>query len=301
MNTVTRNPVVSWLWKIPAIAATYFIGVMISGGVITAAKMQWPAFPGSAGETENLVISLIGSILMAACLALLASGIRGSQFARWLILAIFTYVTFGLNTQIEAAIFTTYGGTATMLLFFILPCAFGAAAAVRLFQPEQPEVSLQPVMSSQPVSTWWWRVVVVWLAFPVIYIFFGMLAAPFVVPVYETQDFGLNLPGFETMIPVALVRSALYLAVTIPIMVNWSKSRRSLFLSLAVAFFAMMGLIGLLSATFFPSVLRITHTIEILGDALVYAWLLLALLVPKQKIEQAERIPEIGAETGASN
>jgi hypothetical protein len=222
---------------------------------------------------------------MAACLALIARGIRGSQFARWLILAVFTYVTFGLNNQIEAAIFTTYGGTATMLLFFILPCAFGAAAAVSLFRPEESGSMVENSITGHPASNWLWRVAVAWLAFPVIYIFFGMLAAPLVVPVYQTQDFGLTLPGFGTMIPVALARSALYLAVTIPILVTWSRSRRSLLWSLAVAFFAMMGLIGLLSATFFPPVLRVTHTIEILGDAIVYAWLLVALFIPKVRHE----------------
>ncbi len=207
---------------------------------------------------------------------------------RWLILAAFTYVAFGLNNQIEAAIFTTYGGTATMLVFFILPCAFGAAAAVCLFRPEEQDTSLENALTGRPVPTWWWRVAIAWLAFPVIYVFFGMLAAPFVVPVYEAQDFGLTLPGWGTMLPVALARSALYLAVTIPILVTWSSSRRSLVLSLAVAFFAMMGLIGLLSATFFPAVLRITHSIEILGDALVYAWLIVALFIPKVRHEVSE-------------
>lgn len=273
----------SWLWKIPAIAIAYFIGVMISGAVITAAKMQWPTFPGSASETENLILALISSFFMAGCLALLARGLRGSKAARWLILAAFTYVTFGLNNQIEASIFTTYGGTATMLVFFILPCAIGAAAAVRLFRPEEPDVSLENVITSQPVSTWWWRVVIGWLAFPVIYLFFGMLAAPFEVPVYQGQDFGLTLPGWGVMLPVALGRSALYLAVTIPILVTWSRSRRNLVLSLGIVFFAMMGLIGLLTATFFPPVLRITHSIEILGDGMVYAWLLVALFIPKAR------------------
>jgi hypothetical protein len=199
--------------------------------------------------------------------------------------AAFAYVTFGLNNQIEAAIFTTYGGTPTMLVFFILPCAFGAAVAARLFQPDEENPPLDNAITGQPASRWWWRVVVVWLAFPVIYIFFGMLAAPVVVPVYQTQDFGLTLPGFGTMLPVALGRSALYLAVTIPILVTWSRSRRSLYWALAIGFFAMMGLIGLLTATFFPPVLRITHSIEILGDAIVYAWLLVALLIPKFRHE----------------
>ena len=293
MNNESRNPFVSWAWKIPAITIAYFIGVMISGGVITAAKMPWPAFPQSVSQTNEFIISLIGSILMAICLALLARGIRGSQTARWLILAIFSYVTFGLNNQIEAAIFTTYGGTATMLIFFILPCAFGAAAAVYLFRPEHPEESLESVVSNQPLSRWWWRAGVAWIAFPVIYVFFGMLAAPLVVPVYQTQDFGLNLPGFGTMLPVALVRSAFYLAATIPILVTWSRSRRSLYWSLAIAFFAMMGLIGLLSAAFFPPILRITHSIEILGDALVYAWLLVALFIPKIRHEINEPLAAI--------
>jgi hypothetical protein len=293
MKTKNRNTAISWLWKIPAIAVAYFVGVMISGGVITATKMQWPTFPGSASESENFFLALVSSILMAACLALVARGIRGSQFARWFILAVFTYVAFGLNNQIEAAIFTTYGGNATMLLFYILPCAFGAAAAIRLFRPEQDSATLEDAITGQPLSRWLWRVIVVWLAFPVIYLFFGTLAAPVVVPVYQSQDFGLTLPGFGTMIPVALVRSALYLAVTIPILVNWSRSRRSLFLSLGIALFAMMGLIGLLSATFFPPVLRVAHSVEILGDAVVYTWLLVALFIPKVRHEINEPVAAI--------
>ena len=67
----------------------------------------------------------------------------------------------------------------------------------------------------------------------------------------------------------------------------------SLLWSLAVAFFAMMGLIGLLSATFFPPILRITHTIEILGDAIVYAWLLVALFVPKARYEINEPVAAV--------
>jgi hypothetical protein len=72
MSNETQNPVVSWMWKVPAIAIAYFIGVMISGAVITAAKMPWPTFPGQASETENLFLALVGAIFMAVCLALLA-------------------------------------------------------------------------------------------------------------------------------------------------------------------------------------------------------------------------------------
>jgi hypothetical protein len=292
MNNHVNRSFIGWLWKIPVIAVAHFFGVMVAGAIITAAKMPWPTLPESLSQTNDIALSLVGSILMAACLALLARGIGGSKAARWLSLAAFTYVTFGLNNQIESAIFTTYGGTPTMLLFYILPCAFGAAAAVLLFRPLSA-VPLDNGVAGQPVSKWWWRVIVAWLAFPAIYLFFGMLAAPFVVPVYQAKDFGLILPGMGTIIPVALGRSALYLAVTIPLLMSWSRSRRDLFWTLAIAFFAMMGLIGLLTATFFPPVLRITHSVEILGDALVYAWLLVALFIPRARREISEAVAAI--------
>ena len=293
MNAESKNPVISWLWKIPAIAVAYFFGVMIAGAAITAANMPWPKLPESLSQSNELVLNLVGSILMAVCLALLARGLRGSQAVRWLILALFSYVTFGLNNQIESTIFTTYGGFATMLLFFILPCAFGAAAAVFLFQPADVDRSLENVFAGWSPTNWGWRVVIAWLAFPVIYLSFGMLAAPFVVPVYQTQDFGLTLPGMGTIIPVALCRSAIYLVVTIPLIVSWSRSRRSLIWSLSIAFFAMMGLIGLVTATFFPPVLRMTHSIEILGDSVVYAWLLVALFAPKVRHEINEAMTAV--------
>jgi hypothetical protein len=119
---------------------------------------------------------------------------------------------------------------------------------------------------------------------------FGTLAAPFVVPTYQAQDFGLTLPGMGTIIPVVHGRSALYLAVTVPILVNWSRSRRSLLWSLAMVFFAMMGLIGLVTATFWPPVLRVVHSIEILADAVVYAWVLVALLVPRPRVDRAAEL-----------
>ncbi len=291
MNGSASHRRISLGWKIPAIALSYFVGIAISGGVINALGMEWPTIPVPVGETENLVMSLVGSVLMAACMALLAVGLRGATATRWLVLAAFCYVTFGLNNQIEAAIFTTFGGTSAMLVFFVLPCLAGAAAAVVLLPPGEPDARRTAGLLNSGISFWWWRVPVAWLAFPVIYTFFGMLAAPFVVPMYQQQDFGLTLPGWGTLIPVALLRSALYLAVTIPILLMWSRSRRGLTVTLGIAFFAMMGLVGLVTATFFPPVLRIVHSIEILGDALVYAWVLVALFVPKDRAGEREPVP----------
>ena len=289
MSANDANNVTSWIWKTLVIAAAYFLGTMISGAMIAAAGMPWPAFPNPPSPTVELLLNVISSLLVAGCIALLALGVRGSQPVRWLVLAAFTYVIFGLNNQIEAAAFTAFGGTAAMIVFFVAPCLLGAAAAVWLVgpSPSRPPHSMPHVRA---VSTWWWRVVVAWLAFPVIYVFFGMLVSPIVVPFYKDPSFGLTLPGWNTIFPVVLLRSALALAVTLPVLVLWSRSRRALFVSLAGAFFAFMGLIGLAATTFFPPTLRVAHSIEILGDSLVYALILVALFVPRAEAESTEGV-----------
>jgi len=291
MSVTNGNSIIDSIGKVAAVAAAYYLGTMISGMVITAAGMPWPAFPNPPSQATGLALNVISSILMAGCLALLATGIRASQIGRWLAVAAFSYVIFGLNNQIEAAAFTSFGGTATMLVFFVTPCLLGAATAAWLIRPATLPEARQASVCAGPPSTWWWRVVLAWLAFPVIYIFFGMLVAPVVVPFYQDPSFGLKLPGWGTLMPVVLLRSALALAVTLPILLLWSRSRRSLMVALAVAFFAMMGLIGLATTTFFPPVMRIVHSLEILGDSMVYAWVLVALFIPKAKAASATASP----------
>jgi hypothetical protein len=279
-------------WKIPVIALSYFVAETVSGGIVTALGMAWPNIPQEMTSTAVQVGNAIGSILMAGCLAWLAIGLRGGTAIRWIVLAVFAYVTFGLNNQIEAAIFTTFGGFTTMVVFLVLPCLGGAAAATLLLRSSGPPPAITTVFRDRPASAWWWRLLVAWLGFPVIYTFFGMLVSPIVVPLYQQQEFGLTLPTMGTLIQVLLGRSALYLAVTLPVIALWGRSRRSLALALATAFFAMMGLIGLLTTTFLPPVLRITHSVEILADAVVYAGLLVLLFVPSKVGARApERMP----------
>jgi len=290
MSAANRIGVTSWIWKILVIAAAYFLGTMISGAVITAAGMPWPAFPNPPSQTTNFLLNVISALLVAGCVALLARGIRGSQLVRWLVLSAFTYVIFGLNNEIEAAAFTRFGGTGTMIMFFVAPCLLAAATAARLIRPSQPDLPHETANSRRP-SLSWWRVVIAWLAFPVIYIFFGMLVSPVVVPFYQDPSFGLALPSWNTIFPVVLLRSALALAVTLPVVVLWSRSRRALFVALAIALFGFMGLIGLAATTFFPPTLRVAHSIEILGDAVVYAWVLVALFVPRTRPAATQPAP----------
>jgi hypothetical protein len=277
--TADRNAVnpIGYAWRVAVIALAFFVATMVSGAIVTAAGMRFPELP---GQTYSPALNLIGSLLLAACLAALARHIHGSRTARWLVLAVFTYVSFGVNNQIEALVFTTIGGTGPMLVLWLLPCLAGCGAAVMLIQPTIPSVPLTTVFTDRPVTAWWRRVVLAWLAFPVIYYVFGMLVSPLVIDTYRLGQFGLVLPEQRVVIAAVSLRSLLFLAGMVPILRTWSGSRRGLVVALGGALFVMVGAYGLVVATWLPATLRIAHGLEILADSAVYVWVLVALLVP---------------------
>lgn len=269
----------SFLWKIPVIAVIYTVAKTIGWTLVTKAGMPFPEVPD--GHTYSNFLGFLSALVLSVCLYFLARGIGGSHVKRWLILVAFTYVAFVINNQIEGLAFTTSAEAPTMLLFFILPCVAATVAAVLLTGPAEGSSSLPTVFSSQPASVWWWRMVIAWLAFPVIYYFFGALIYPLVAETYADPDSGLRVPSQAMILGAVAIRSLLFLAATVPIIVSWRRSRRALVLSLAAAFTAMVGVAGLIESSWMPTTLRLVHSLEIGGDSLVHAWVLVALFVPK--------------------
>jgi hypothetical protein len=292
MTTETTQNRFDWLWKIPLIGGAYFLATMISGVMVTAVGLQFPEFP---GQTYNPVLSFVASIVLGTTLYLLARGVRGSTGFRWLVLFAFIYVSYCVNNQIEGATFTTVGGYDTMLVFFVLPCAVIAGLASLLVKPPAEGEPLTTIFSDRPVSSWWWRLVLAWLAFPVIYHFFGALIYPLVADAYQGGELGLRVPNQGVIIAVVSLRSLLFLLVSIPILANWSASRRSLLIALAASFSAMVGVSGLIEASWLPTSMRVVHGVEIIADSIVHAWVLVALLVPSRH-KASQRVARAAAE-----
>jgi len=285
MNPDQRSQLTAFLWKVPAIAAAYFAGKTVSAALVTNIGLRFPEIP---GQTWVPILDFLGGVVLVVCLAFVARGVGGSLKKRWLILLAFTYVSFVINNQIEAVVFTTTHEVPTMLLFFILPCVVATGVTAALIKSPCDQGALVSVFANRPMKSWWWRLLLAWFAFPVIYFFFGALIYPLVADAYTGPDFGLRLPGPLIVIGAVSLRSLLFLAASIPILVNWKGSRRSLVLSLAAALAAMVGLAGVIESTWMPTQLKIVHSVEIIADSLFHAWVLVALLVPKQKVEHAE-------------
>jgi hypothetical protein len=284
----SKSSMTTLLWKIPAIAVAYFAGKLIAAALVTSVGFRFPEIP---GHTWVPALDFLGGVVLVVCLAFLARGIGGSLTKRWLILLAFTYVSFVINNQIETVVFNTHHEVPTLLLFFIIPCVVVTGVTVALIKPPNGPDALTSVFADRPIRSWWWRLLLAWLAFPIIYYFFGALIYPLVADVYTQQDSGFQLPGPLVVLGAVSVRSLLFLVSAIPILVNWQRSRRSLVLSLAAALAAMVGVAGMFENTLMPTQMKIAHSLEIIADSLVHAWVLVALLVAKPSPVAAENIP----------
>lgn len=262
------------------------IGLVIGASLSSALDLPPVKLPGGqqAGASP---LQMLACVLLVAGVAPLAAALRGSLGARWLSVTALIWVSLGLMTAIEAAFFTTVGGTAFTLVVFAPPAVLLALMlAFQFHAPAEPDSApdaMQRWLGAWSPRTRVGRLLLAWLAFPAVYVVFGslaMLVAPWAQQMYLSGAFGLTVPALGTVLAVQAVRGALLLAVTLPVVIHWSGTPQSLVWRLGLALFVLMGLFGLMPAYWLPVPLRVLHCVEILLDSVVYAWLISLLLLP---------------------
>jgi hypothetical protein len=276
--------IASYLWKLPVSGLAYVLGTIVGSMVATMIGLQTPPFPEGTDPQTLMLWQLATSPLLALGLAMLSLGLRGGYLARWLILSLFAWVTYSVNTLLEAAIFTTFGAASPFTAVIQLVGSFACGAVVAgLFRPEQAEhgsaTSVELFFARRSAVEWSWRLPLAAVAFMPIYLFFGRLVVPFTYEYYRQELAGLSAPGWGEILPVLFIRSVLFLAASLPVFLAWGKSRRDLVLSLAFALFVLVGAVGLIGGYWMPVSMRFLHGLEILADSLVYSWILAILLV----------------------
>jgi hypothetical protein len=272
-----------YAWRLPLCVFAYVAGAAGGGALIAALGMPLPMLPEQANEQMTSLCLVLASLALALGLAPLARRIRGTFAVRWLVLALLCYVCLGVNMPIEAAIFTHMGGMGSMPVFFILPCLLFAATMALLFKPIDKGDSFlaaaRRFFEGRTAGQWAWRIAAAVCVFPLIYWTFGLMIAPFVRPYYEQGQFALTLPSAGVIVLVQLLRSVLFLAGTMPILIAGSAPRRHLILALGLAFYVLVGLYGMIQTYWFAPTLLVLHNLEIFTDSMVYALAIALLLV----------------------
>jgi hypothetical protein len=296
------DPVAQYLWRILVCAFVYAAGLVTSRIAFLAAGIRPPRMPEQADESVAGYYLFTGSLVLAAGLAPMARRIAGKYWARWLILAAFLFVSFGVNNSIEDSIYSSTEGILWMIPILLWPCVLLAGALTFLFpspggdlrprspagappsEEDVPPARLDLCFKGRPFGQWIGRVLGAVAAFPVVYFVFGIIVSPIVGEYYRQGVSDLVLPAVEVILGVQFLRSLLFLLAALPVLWAWSGSRRQLIWFLGLAFFVLGATFEIVLAYQLPLVLRVTHSIEILADSLVYAWFLVTLLA--QNVER---------------
>ncbi len=276
--------VLNYLWKLPICGMAFSVGLMLGSIVATGMGLPTPDLPAGTEQATLAQYALLGSLLLALTLVSVSRGLSGGFVSRWLILSFLTWVAYGVNTYLEAAIFTTVSAASpfTVVMYFSASLLCGAAVAW-LFPPETKGgdffANVQAFFARRSAGAWAWRLLAAFLAFPLAYLAFGRLIAPFVTDYYRQQMSQLTLPGWDRILPVLFLRSLFFLLACLPVLIAWQKSNRRLFVTLGVALFMLVGGLNMLGAYWLPPVLRVLHSLEMFADEVVYAGALVVLLV----------------------
>jgi hypothetical protein len=262
-----------------AVCWVVFAAALLLSGVISAI-LHLPAvpMPGNTSAQTLFLMQFVAGLVLVVGLVPLARGLAASAPLRAVAVGSFILLALGVNGMIEAKMFTHFldNGIASASVFYVVLAALLGAAFGWSFGAQQPPVGLP----HRSWLAWIPRVAAVWLAWPVIYFFFGACVSPIVVPYYNAGIAGLRIPPLSVILSVQLVRSVIFLAASLPFIALWKGSRRGLWLTLGLAHAFTVGLYGLVGATFLPMILRVSHSVEIAGDSFAYAGLLVLLFAP---------------------
>ena len=279
-----------FLWRVPVSAVVYTVAMSVGGVLAVVLGLTMPKLPVQMTSQQMAQLTFLSGLIVAVGLVPLAARQTGRFVTRWLALATLAYVSHGLNTAIEASVFTTMGGMAANALVFVPPTVLIAAAVAWLFGSRQNAESLRAraaqFAASRRPAQWVWRVVLAIASFPVAYFVFGMLlmaVRPGLMEYYRSGAVGLTVPGPDVVLWVATLRSCLFLAAALPVLIMWQGSRWGLALALGLAMSALVGLSGLVSVPWMPLEMRIGHGLEITADSFAHAAALVWLLVPPRQ------------------
>jgi hypothetical protein len=293
------------LGKLILAALGYEAGTILGGMVVTLLNLPAPTPPPGADMDKMVVYMLYITPLYALALAILASHLKGGFVARWLSLSFLVWIAYTVNTQLEAAIVSSY---ATGRAFAIVSGAFaallGGASVAWLFPPKSSGFelgrSIKRFFGQRSVAAWAWRLLLAAVIFTPIYFAFGLMVLPFTGAYYQEQMFGLAMPTIDQLLPTLLTRSILFLLAALPILVMWGGKRLGLFWRLGLSLFMLVGFNIMLIATWLPVYVRFPHTLEILADEFLYAGALVWLLVPRSASEAEPMPSEAGSPSAAA-
>jgi len=260
-------------------------GLVVSRIFLLKLGVFIPRFPQQADEDSAIYYLLIGSVLLASGWYYFFKGIGGSKKERILISSFFMLFGFSIGVTIESAIYSDVGSYHMSIILLLLPMILYAVIITvitdrqKLLEPFDKR--LLSYIKTWSKQDWLKKILLAIISFPIIYFIFGIIVSPFVTNYYSKLVGGLQLPDAGTIIGIQLIRSIIFLAITIPVIINWTSTKALLIITLSMAHFTMVFAYDIYLAIVMPFELVMIHGIEILADSFVYSLIIVNILWQK--------------------
>jgi len=243
-------------------------GLIISRILLYSLGVIIPRMPQQANESTAAYYLFFGSLILTAGLFLLIKRINGTKFIRFCIIFLFMFIGFGICVSIESSIYSDIETYNLIILVLLLPILLFSliGSLIDKSQPTSKSFKTNAInfFKKHSLLQWSWKFLLAIISFPLVYFIFGIIVSPFVTEYYEEIVEWLYIPKPGTIIIVQLVRSTLFLLITIPVILYWTAKRNQFILALGLAHFVMVFAYDIVLAIEMPVKLVLIHGIEIL-------------------------------------
>lgn len=292
--------VLGLVWRSVIVAVGYIVALMIGGLITEALGLPIPSLASDVDQGQMLVLEFLSGLLFGLTLGPLSRRLRVPGVQRATLMFVILLVLNSLINLIEALFFTT-APFAEQLVGLVTPGIGHVGLALllaALFRPPSVErgllSALRDTLAQRRWASWLWRFVLAGILYVPVYLFFGMIISPIVLPYYQEAGMGLAVPGFEVMLPLEVFRGLLYAATLFLLIAVLSGSRRWVALWIVLTLCVLGSWQPMLIVAWWPVPLRVTHGLEITADSIVHGLIMVGLLWTQKK-ELQEPAEQVGA------
>lgn len=278
------------LLKGAAAALAAVVGLVIGGLIASLVGLPTPIVPSYINTATLFPLLFISTIPLAIVLGECFQKLPFSYWQRVITLLLCNYILYYLANTLDAYLYSPIPNMSTNIFSDLFPALFISLVIALLWRPKAgtPTESWTSLLNKgRTLDGFAWRFVLAWLCYPPIYYLIGLLVALFTKSYYEdpSHSLGLVLSPLWAILLMQIPRGALFLLSVLPILLNWSGSRRiALWLWTGMVIFIQIASSVLFQAYWLPAEVRIPHALELFTDSFIQAGLYVLLFVPVGKL-----------------
>jgi hypothetical protein len=282
--------------RIIALTIVLFVCFAVAGGAVGfAGESQAPGQTG-ASTLRLLAVCLLQVMVMTHLI------LRSRWTGSLLVAAVF-FVFYGVTTfmpQIESAVFLTRlppGTVPRLFLMGVLIAVPFSVLAVLILGKRKTEIGDNQPNSRlvMPASEWAWKLVVIAVAYVILYFTFGYFVAwrhPGVPEYYGGTDPGSFLAQMKTvlrntpwLVPFQILRAMCWVALALPVIRMLRGKWPETALSIGLLFAVVMNAPLLLPNPYMPEPVRMAHLVETASSNFIFGILVGWLLTQRHSDE----------------